>query len=207
MKSQAHIELKKFDDELRTKHGKYIAGIDECGRGSLAGPLVAACVILDERQVLEGVNDSKKLTQKKREELFDRIITSCIAYGVTEVPAEEIDEKGLQAANLYAMTDSAFKATKYIDEMPHLYIIDQGPKNNLNPQLMIPKADSTSLAVAAASIIAKVHHDKILEKIHEEFPEYDLINNKGYITAKHKFAISKYGLQSFHRKSYQINVR
>lgn len=207
MKSQAHIELKKFDDDLRLKYGRYIAGIDECGRGSLAGPLVAACVVLDDRQVLEGVNDSKKLSQKKREELYDKIITSCISYGVTEISAEEIDEKGIQQANLSAMLSSAFKATKYIDELPHIYVIDQGPKNNLNPQLMIPKADSTSLSVAAASIIAKVHHDRVLAKLHEEHPEYDLINNKGYITASHKDAISKYGLQYFHRKSYQINVR
>ena len=206
MKSQAHIELKKFDDELRLKYGRYIAGIDECGRGSLAGPLVAACVVLDDRQVLEGVNDSKKLTEKKREELYDRIITSCISYGVTEIPAEDIDKNGIQEANLSAMISSAFKATKHIDELPHLYVIDQGPKNSLSPQLMIPKADSTSLAVAAASIIAKVHHDRILAKLHEDFPEYDLINNKGYITAKHKFAIARYGLQNFHRKSYTLKL-
>lgn len=204
MKSQAHIELKKFDDELRLKHGRYIAGIDECGRGSLAGPLVAACVVLDERQVLEGVNDSKKLTQKKREEIYDRIITSCISYGLTEISAEDIDKIGIQEANLNAMISSSFKAVKYIDELPHLYVIDQGPKNNLSPQLMIPKADSTSLAVAAASIIAKVHHDRVLAKLHEEYPEYDLISNKGYITAKHKEAVAKYGLQYFHRKSYQL---
>ena len=204
MKSQAHIELKNFDDELRLKYGRYIAGIDECGRGSLAGPLVAACVVLDDRQVLEGVNDSKKLTQKKREELYERIITSCISYGVTEIPAEDIDNFGIQQANLNAMISSASKATKYIDELPHLYVIDQGPKNSLNPQLMIPKADSTSLAVAAASIIAKVHHDRVLEKLHNEYPEYDLISNKGYITAKHKEAVVKYGLQHFHRKSYTL---
>ena len=206
MKSQAHIELKKFDDELRLKYGRYIAGIDECGRGSLAGPLVAACVVLDDRQVLEGVNDSKKLTQKKREELYERIITSCISYGVTEISAEDIDNFGIQQANLNAMTESAFKATKYIDELPHLYVIDQGPKNSLKPQLMIPKADSTSLAVAAASIIAKVHHDRVLEKLHNEYPQYDLISNKGYITAKHKEAVVRYGLQHFHRKSYTLKL-
>ena len=206
MKSQAHIELKKFDDELRLKYGRYIAGIDECGRGSLAGPLVAACVVLDDRQVLEGVNDSKKLTQKKREELYERIITSCISYGVTEISAEDIDNFGIQQANLNAMINAATLATKYIDEMPHLYVIDQGPKNSLKPQLMIPKADSTSLAVAAASIIAKVHHDKVLEKLHDEFPQYDLISNKGYITAKHKEAVIKYGLQHFHRKSYTLKL-
>ena len=204
MKSQAHIELKKFDDELRLKHGRYIAGIDECGRGSLAGPLVAACVVLDERQILEGVNDSKKLTQKKREELYDRIITSCVSYGVTEISAEEIDNFGIQQANLNAMISSASKATKYIDELPHLYVIDQGPKNNLSPQLMIPKADSTSLAVAAASIIAKVHDDRVLTILHDKYTEYELISNKGYITAKHKEAVVKYGLQHFHRKSYQL---
>ena len=206
MKSQAYIELKKFDDGLRLKYGRYIAGIDECGRGSLAGPLVAACVVLDERQVLEGVNDSKKLTEKKREELYNQIITSCISYGVTEISAEDIDKNGIQEANLSAMISSAFKATKYIDELPHLYVIDQGPKNNLSPQLMIPKADSTSLAVAAASIIAKVHHDRVLAKLHEEYPEYDLISNKGYITAKHKEAVIKYGLQHFHRKSYSLKL-
>ena len=206
MKSQAHIELKKFDDELRLKYGRYIAGIDECGRGSLAGPLVAACVVLDDRQVLEGVNDSKKLTQKKREELNERIITSCISYGVTEISAEDIDNFGIQQANLNAMINAATLATKYIDEMPHLYVIDQGPKNSLKPQLMIPKADSTSLAVAAASIIAKVHHDRVLEKLHDEFPQYDLISNKGYITAKHKEAVIKYGLQHFHRKSYTLKL-
>jgi ribonuclease HII len=206
MKSQAHIELKSFDDELRLKYGRYIAGIDECGRGSLAGPLVAACVVLDNRQVLEGVNDSKKLTQKKREELYERIITSCISYGVTEISAEDIDKFGIQEANLNAMISSASKATKYLDELPHLYVIDQGPKNSLNPQLMIPKADSTSLAVAAASIVAKVHHDRVLEKLHNEYPEYDLISNKGYITAKHKEAVIKYGLQHFHRKSYTLKL-
>lgn len=199
-------ELKKFDDELRVKYGRYIAGIDECGRGSLAGPLVAACVVLDDRQVLEGVNDSKKLTPKKREELYERIITSCISYGVTEISAEDIDKFGIQEANLNAMIGSASKATKYIDELPHIYVIDQGPKNNLSPQLMIPKADSTSLAVAAASIIAKVHHDRVLDKIHNDYPEYDLISNKGYLTVKHKDAIVKYGLQTFHRKSFQIKL-
>ena len=199
-------ELKKFDDELRVKYGRYIAGIDECGRGSLAGPLVAACVVLDDRQVLEGVNDSKKLTPKKREELYERIITSCISYGVTEISAEDIDKFGIQEANLNAMISSASKATKYIDELPHIYVIDQGPKNNLSPQLMIPKADSTSLAVAAASIIAKVHHDRVLDKIHNDYPEYDLISNKGYLTAKHKDAIVKYGFQTFHRKSFQIKL-
>ncbi len=204
MKSLAHIELKKFDDQLRLKYGRYIAGIDECGRGSLAGPLVAACVVLDDRQVLEGVNDSKKLTQKKREDLYERIITSCISYGLIEISAEEIDKFGIQEANLNAMINSASQATKYIDELPSVYVIDQGPKNNLTPQLMIPKADSTSLAVAAASIIAKVHHDRVLAKLHEEYPEYDLISNKGYITAKHKEAVAKYGLQYFHRKSYQL---
>lgn len=204
MKSQAYIELKKFDDHLRSKYGKYIAGIDECGRGSLAGPLVAACVVLDERQVLEGVNDSKKLTEKKREELYQKIITSCVSYGVMEIPADEIDKHGIQQANLIAMVNAASLATKYIDELPHLYVIDQGPKNELNPQLMIPKADSTSLAVAAASIIAKVHHDRVLAKLHQDYPEYDLISNKGYITAKHKEALVKYGLQHFHRKSYQL---
>ena len=206
MKSQAHIELKKFDDELRLKYGRYIAGIDECGRGSLAGPLVAACVVLDERQVLEGVNDSKKLTEKKREELYDRIITSCISYGLVEISAEDIDKFGIQEANLNAMINSASLASKHIDELPHLYVIDQGPKNNLKPQMMIPKADSTSLAVAAASIIAKVHHDRVLAKLHEEYPEYDLISNKGYITAKHKEAVVKYGLQHFHRKSYTLKL-
>ena len=204
MKFQAHIELKKFDDELRLKYGRYIAGIDECGRGSLAGPLVAACVVLDSTQVLEGVNDSKKLTEKKREELYHKIISSCVSYGIVEISAEDIDKNGIQQANLQAMINSAFMATHYIDELPHLYVIDQGPKNDLNPQLMIPKADSTSLSVAAASIIAKVHHDRVLGKIHDQYPEYDLINNKGYITVKHKEAISKYGLQNFHRKSYQL---
>lgn len=207
MKSKAHIELKKFDDDLRLKYGRYIAGIDECGRGSLAGPLVAACVVLDERQILEGVNDSKKLSQKRREELYERIITSCISYGIAEISSEEIDKIGIQQANLSAMMNAANLAVRHIDELPHLYVIDQGPKNSLKPQLMIPKADSTSLAVAAASIIAKVHHDNVLAKIHENYPEYDLINNKGYITASHKDAIAKYGLQNFHRKSYQINVR
>ncbi len=200
------IELKKFDDDLRLKYGRYVAGIDECGRGSLAGPLVAACVVLDDRQILEGVNDSKKLTPKKREELYERIITSCISYGVTEISAEDIDQFGIQQANLNAMIDSASKAIKYLDELPHVYVIDQGPKNNLSPQLMIPKADSTSLAVAAASIIAKVHHDRILDRIHSDYPEYDLISNKGYLTAKHKEAIVKYGLQTFHRKSFQIKL-
>jgi ribonuclease HII len=204
MKLQAHIELKKFDDELRLKYGRYIAGIDECGRGSLAGPLVAACVVLDSTQVLEGVNDSKKLTEKKREELYHKIISSCVSYGIVEISAEDIDKNGIQQANLQAMINSALMATHYIDELPHLYVIDQGPKNDLNPQLMIPKADSTSLSVAAASIIAKVHHDRVLGKIHDQYPEYDLINNKGYITVKHKEAISKYGLQNFHRKSYQL---
>ena len=99
---------------------------------------------------------------------------------ISEISAEDIDNFGIQQANLNAMVNSSFIATKHIDELPHVYVIDQGPKNNLKPQIMIPKADSTSLAVAAASIIAKVTHDRILAKIHEEYPEYDLINNKYY---------------------------
>lgn len=175
-----------------------VAGVDEAGRGPWAGPVVAAAVILDAQKIPKGINDSKKLSPQKREKLFDVISESSIV-GVSIVKPEDIDRLNILGATKLAMRS----AVSNLSKTPKLVLVDgnQSPGLNIKTQTVI-KGDSKSFSIAAASIIAKVTRDRLMKKLHEEFPEYSFNRNMGYGTSDHINAIEKFGVCSHHRKSF-----
>jgi len=178
--------------------GKIIAGIDEAGRGPLVGPVVAAAVILDTNNIPQGINDSKKLTAKKRELLFAEIIQNH-SYGIGQANLYEIEEYNILGATKLAMIRSFNK----LPIKPDIALVD----GNLTPELdceshPIIKGDSLSLSIAAASIIAKVTRDRILHELAKIHPEYGWEKNSGYGTKKHIEALHKFGVTQYHRKSF-----
>jgi len=188
----------KYERELREKRIKYIAGVDEVGRGPLVGPVVAACVILPEVFDLPGLTDSKKISEKKRELLFDMITDQAISIGVGIIDERKIDE-----VNIYEATKLAMKEA--IDNMsvkPEHILIDAMPLSLDIPTTSIIKGDLKSITISAASVIAKVTRDRMLIELDEKYPMYDFKNNKGYPTKKHLAAIEEYGILKEHRKSY-----
>lgn len=191
-------DLYKYEKELYKKGINLIGGIDEVGRGPLIGPVVAACVILPKNFELEGLTDSKKLSEKKRV-LFDKIIREkAISIGIGE-----IDEKKIDEVNIYEATKLAMKqAVDNLDIKPEHLLIDAMPLDIGIDSTSIIKGDSKSISIAAASVIAKVYRDNLLEQLDKKYPMYDLKNNKGYPTKKHIEAIEKYGICKYHRLSY-----
>ena len=191
-------DLYKYEKELYNQGINLIGGIDEVGRGPLIGPVVAACVILPKDFVLEGLTDSKKLSEKKRIK-FDAIIREkAISIGIGE-----IDEKIIDKVNIYEATKIAMK--KAVDNMtikPEHLLVDAMPLDIGIESTSIIKGDSKSISIAAASVIAKVYRDNLLIEMDKKFPMYDLKNNKGYPTKKHIDAINKYGICKYHRLSY-----
>ncbi len=192
-------DLYNFDNELREKHG-VIIGTDEVGRGPLAGPVVAAAVILDPNRPIEGVMDSKKLTEKKREALFDLIRNEAIAVKATCIFPAEIDKINILNASLLAMYKSA-------EPLPDWdFILVDGnksiPQFPMSKQMTIIKGDAKSASIAAASIIAKVVHDRILRSYDKRWPLYNFASNKGYPTKEHREAVIKYGITPVHRISF-----
>jgi len=180
---------------------KTVAGVDEAGRGPLAGPVVVAAVILNPEIEIEGLNDSKKISEKKREELFEIIRETAIDWNVQIIPAKKIDEINILQATFLGME----KAVENLEVKPEVCLIDG---NQLSEKLKhfaraIIKGDSHFASIAAASILAKVTRDRIMKKLHEKFPVYNFKKNKGYPTREHLKAISKYGIISAHRKSYR----
>lgn len=179
---------------------KIVAGVDEAGRGPWAGPVVAAAVIFeDESKIPSGINDSKKISKKKRDELFEYITKSAI-YGVGIVGAEEIDSMNILAATKLAMQ----KALDSLSKSPQVVLVDGNQKiiyKNAKV-ITIVQGDSKSISIAAASIIAKVTRDKIMEQLHQEFPYYNWAKNAGYGTADHIKALAENGITEHHRKSY-----
>ena len=187
-----------YEKELITNGIKLIGGIDEVGRGPLVGPVVASCVILPINYQLEGLTDSKKLSEKKREEFYDIIMKDAISIGVGI-----IDEKTIDEINIYEATKNAMVSA--IDNMkikPEHVLIDAMKLDIDIPSTSIIKGDSKSLSIAAASVIAKVTRDRMLIELDKQFPMYDFVHNKGYPTKKHLEAIDKYGIIKEHRKSY-----
>ena len=197
--------LKKIEKELHTKGFKNICGIDEAGRGPLAGPVVIAGVIMPEDSMIEGVNDSKKVSEKKREKLYDLIIEEAISYSVAIIGQDVIDE-----INILNATKSG--VTKVIDELeikPDLIIVDALEKINTR-QIQyesIIKGDAKCYSIAAASILAKVTRDRIMREWDKVYPQYGFITHKGYGTAKHMEAIREYGLCPIHRRSFTKNIK
>ena len=191
-------DLYKYEKELYDKGINLIGGIDEVGRGPLIGPVVAACVILPKDFQLEGLTDSKKLSEKKRI-AFDKVIREkAISIGIGE-----IDEKTIDKVNIYEATKLAMK--KAVDNMnikPEYLLIDAMPLDIGIESNSIIKGDSKSISIAAASVIAKVYRDNLLDDLDKIYPMYNLAKNKGYPTKEHIAAIEKYGICKYHRLSY-----
>jgi ribonuclease HII len=182
-----------------------IAGLDEAGRGALAGPVVAAAVILPLEAVglsgrLVQVHDSKLISAKRRDSLYELITQEALAYGVGIVAAEEIDQIGIMAANHRAMV----AAVTQLDPPPDYLLVD-GPiylRGSLLPQQPVVRGDRLSLTIAAASILAKVSRDRLMVELDKEYPQYGFARHKGYGTAVHQAAIAKYGATPIHRRSF-----
>ena len=197
---QRLINLKQYECELRSKGYKYICGIDEAGRGPLAGPVVVASVIMPENSMIEGVNDSKKVSEKKREKLYDLILSEAISYGVGIIGQDEIDEINILNATKKGLTISLQELT----QKPDLIIVDA--LNNIDTlgtkYESIIKGDAKCYSIAAASIIAKVTRDRIMREWDSVYPQYGFAKHKGYGTAQHIAAIKEYGLCPIHRRSF-----
>lgn len=198
------IELSKFEKEYYSKGFRYIAGIDEAGRGPLAGPVVAAAVILPEGCLIEGVNDSKKVSEKKREKLYDDIIENAIAWGVGIKDNNIIDDINILEATRLAMHE----AVHNLQVKPDFIFIDAEKKVDTDniPYLPIIKGDALSISIAAASIIAKVTRDRMMREYDKMYPEYGFEKHKGYGTKMHVEAIKANGLTPIHRKSFTKKI-
>lgn len=199
------IELKKIEKEIyEGENIELIAGIDEAGRGPLAGPVVVACVVMPKDSMIEGVNDSKKVSEKKREKLYDIILEEAISYGVGIVDQKEIDRINILNATKEALT----LAVKSLTIKPNLILVDA--LNNIDtcgiPYKSIIKGDASCYNIAAASIIAKVTRDRIIRQWDEVYPQYGFAKHKGYGTAMHIEAIKEYGLCPLHRRSFVKNI-
>ena len=200
---QERIEsLKKIEKDLHNKGYDYIAGVDEAGKGALAGPVTAGAVIFPEDVNLLKVNDSKKLTTIKRENLYFKIINKTLAVGIGMVSVEEINDMGIATANRLAMKKSLDNLTL----TPDFVLIDSIEVNGLEYlNRSVPQGDSRCYCIAAASIVAKVTRDRLVVKLSEGYPEYGFKSNKGYGTFEHQKAVEKYGYCDIHRKSFKFN--
>lgn len=195
--------LKQIEKELHQRKFNNICGIDEAGRGPLAGPVVVAGVIMPENSMIEGVNDSKKVSEKKREILYDKILEEAISYSVSIIGQDVIDEINILNATKQGVTS----VIKGLDIKPDLIIIDALEHIDTNgvPYESIIKGDAKCYSIAAASIIAKVTRDRIMREWDEVYPQYGFMQHKGYGTAKHIEAVKEYGLCPIHRRSFTKN--
>ena len=195
--------LKSMEKELYNKGFEYLCGIDEAGRGPLAGPVVVAGVIMPKDSMIEGVNDSKKVSEKKREKLYDVILEEALSYSVAIIGQDVIDEINILNATKQGVT----KVVEELDVKPNLILVDALTHINTKgiPYDSIIKGDAKCYNIAAASIIAKVTRDRIMREWDEIYPQYGFINHKGYGTAKHIEAIKEYGPCPIHRKTFIKN--
>lgn len=189
-----------YERELRAKGLTFIAGVDEVGRGPLVGPVVAACVVLPEKFNLEGLTDSKKLSEKKRDYYFDEIKKQALGYGIGIIDERKIDEVNIYEATKLAMYEAINECLKMC-KIEHV-LIDAMPLNLSIPTTSIIKGDLKSITISAASVIAKVTRDRMLDELDLIYPMYDFKKNKGYPTKKHLVAIEEYGIIDEHRRSY-----
>ncbi|MBR2406804.1 MAG: ribonuclease HII [Clostridia bacterium] len=190
----------EFDEAIRAEGVSLLCGVDEAGRGPLAGPVFAAAVILRPDAVPEGLNDSKKLSEKKREALFEDICREALAYGIASASVEEIEEYNILQATFLAMR----RAVESLSVTPELLLIDG---NRTPPGLTVPsrtliKGDALSASVGAASILAKVSRDRLLMELDREYPQYAFAKHKGYGTALHYEKLAEYGMCPAHRPSF-----
>lgn len=189
----------EFEKEALAKGYKSVCGVDEAGRGPLAGPVCAAAVILPEGVIIDGVNDSKKLSEKKRESLFDVIREQALSYSIAYATVDEIEEINIPNATMLAMR----RAIDGLDIKADYAMIDGNkiPPIDIDAECIV-KGDAKSMSIACASILAKVSRDRLLYKYAEEYPMYGFDKHKGYGTKVHREAILKYGPCPYHRKSF-----
>ena len=190
-----------IESSLRTSGITNIAGVDEAGRGPCAGPLVVAAVILkdSESPTLARVRDSKALTEKLREELFDVVIQESLSYSIIEISPEEIDRIGLHKSNLEGMR----RAINSLQVVPEYVLTDGYAIEGLAiPNLAVWKGDQVALSISAASILAKVYRDRIMREMDIKYPGYGFAKHKGYVTATHSASLAKLGVTAIHRRSF-----
>lgn len=194
-------DLYAFDADYKLKYGA-VCGVDEAGRGPLCGPVCVAAVILDESTQINGINDSKKLSEKKREALYGEIIKNAVSYQIVFVEPQIIDEINILRATMLGMKN----AVEGLSFVPNLALIDGNrcPYTDIPTQYVI-KGDAFSASIAAASILAKVTRDRYMINLAQEYPQYQLEKHKGYPTKLHYELLDKYGIQSFYRKSFLKN--
>lgn len=191
--------MKEIENEYRLKGYSLICGVDEAGRGPLAGPVCAAAVILKPDTIIKGINDSKKLTEKRREELFDEICEKAEAYSIYSVDEKRIDEINILNATYEAMNG----AVKGLSVTPDFVLIDGNRISGMTlPHETVVKGDAKSVSIAAASILAKVSRDRFICEMAEQYPEYGFEKHKGYGTKAHTEAILKYGPCEIHRRTF-----
>ena len=188
-----------IENEYREKGFDIICGVDEAGRGPLAGPVYAAAVILPSDCVIEGLNDSKKLTEKKREALFDEIKEKALAYGIASADEKEIDEINILNATFLAMK----RAINSLSVKPDLALIDGNQKPHTDiEEVTVIKGDAKSTSIAAASVLAKVSRDRFMLEMAEKYPQYEFARHKGYGTKLHYEKIAQYGVCDIHRRTF-----
>lgn len=196
---EAVDQLKAEIDSLR-----WVCGIDEVGRGPLAGPVVACAIVMPQGERIEGVKDSKQLSEKKREALAPQILAACEAYGIGQVDEQTIDRINIRQATLLAMKEALEGLRDAAGQplQPDLVVVDAEQVDTPLRQVSLVKADAQIYCVSCASIVAKVYRDHLMIEWGNRFPEYQLEKNKGYGTAAHRAAIQQYGLLPIHRRSF-----
>ncbi|MBQ5995509.1 MAG: ribonuclease HII [Clostridia bacterium] len=191
----------QLENEYASQGFKCVCGIDEAGRGPLAGPVYAAAVILPEGCVIEGLDDSKKLSEKKREALFDVICERAVSFAVGSADEKEIDEINILNATFLAMK----RAVEGLKERPDLCLVDGNREPHIAEdikEVTVIKGDSKSMSIAAASVLAKVSRDRYMLALAKEYPEYEFQKHKGYGTKLHYEKIREYGISDIHRRSF-----
>ena len=196
-------KLKEFEKKLYEDGVNYIAGIDEAGRGPLAGPVVIGCVIMKPESFIEYVNDSKKVSETKREMLYEKITSEAVAWSTGIVDEKEIDELNILNATKKALTEAIDK----LEVKPDVILVDALDKIDTKgiKYISVIKGDAKIYSISAASIIAKVTRDRIMKEYDEVYPQYGFAGHKGYGTAKHIQAIKEHGICPLHRKSFTKN--
>ncbi len=188
-----------IENEYKARGYNIICGIDEAGRGPLAGPVYAAAVILPPDCVIDGLNDSKKLTEKKRERLFDEIKEKALAYGIASADEKEIDEINILNATFLAMK----RAVDSLSVKPDLALVDGNQKPHTGiEEVTVVKGDAKSMSIAAASVLAKVSRDRFMLETAKEYPQYEFERHKGYGTKLHYEKIAQYGVCEIHRRTF-----
>ncbi len=192
-------ERLKFENEAYSHGKKIIIGLDEAGRGPMAGPLVVGAVIFPKGYYNEDINDSKKLTEKKREALYDLIIENALAYQIEVIDVDEVDQFNVYQASKIGM----LRAIEHISITPDYALTDAMPLGSAIEHQAIIKGDALSMSIGAASILAKVIRDRIMKEYDCLYPEYGFAKHKGYPTKQHKEALKAYGITPIHRKTFQ----